>query len=98
MSDYILPHSYPLEDDRLMVMAKMLDPHMRFRLSWLGPLEGWKCLEVGAGNSTTSQWLADQVSLITPALWKETMALFDNPSFWTWQNSFVATSIRKPAT
>jgi hypothetical protein len=38
------------------------------------------------------------VSLITPALWKETMALFDNPSFWTWQNSFVATSIRKPAT
>jgi hypothetical protein len=60
MSDYILPHSDPLEDDRLMVMSKMLDPHMRFRLSWLGPLEGWKCLEVGAGNSTTSQWLADR--------------------------------------
>ncbi len=61
MSDYILPHSDPLEDDRLMVMSKMLDPHMRFRLSLLGPLEGWKCLEVGAGNGTMSQWLADQV-------------------------------------
>jgi hypothetical protein len=36
--------------------------------------------------------------LITRALWNETMALFDNPSFWTWQNSFVATSARKPAT
>jgi ubiquinone/menaquinone biosynthesis C-methylase UbiE len=54
MSDYILPHSDPLEDDRLMVMSKMLDPHMRFRLSLLGPLEGWKCLEVGAGNGTMS--------------------------------------------
>lgn len=40
MSDYILPHSDPLEDDRLMVMSKMLDPHMRFRISLLGPLEG----------------------------------------------------------
>ena len=44
-----------------MVMSKMLNPHMRFRLSLLGPLEGWKCLEVGAGNGTMSQWLADQV-------------------------------------
>jgi 2-polyprenyl-3-methyl-5-hydroxy-6-metoxy-1,4-benzoquinol methylase len=60
MSDYILPHSDPLKNDRLMVMSKMLDPHMRFRLSLLGPLEGWKCLEAGAGNGTMSQWLADQ--------------------------------------
>jgi hypothetical protein len=50
MSDYILPHSDPLEDDRLIVMSKMLDPHMHFRLSRLGPPEGWKCLEVGAAD------------------------------------------------
>lgn len=35
--------------------------------------------------------------LITPALWQEVMALFEKPSFWTWQNCFVATSARKPA-
>jgi hypothetical protein len=49
----------------------------------------------------TFEELREQIlasGLITRALWKETMALFDNPSFWTWQNSFVATSARKPAT
>lgn len=61
MSHYILPHSDPLEDDRLALMSKMLDPHMRFRLSQLGLGEGWRCLEVGAGNGTILQWLADQV-------------------------------------
>lgn len=61
MSDYILPHSDPHEDGRLVLMSKMLDPHMRFRLSGLGLGEGWRCLEVGAGNGTISQWLADQV-------------------------------------
>ena len=35
--------------------------------------------------------------LIGPTAWRETMALFDNPGFWTWQNSYVTTSGRKPA-
>ncbi|WP_158008257.1 class I SAM-dependent methyltransferase [Methyloceanibacter methanicus] len=61
MTDYILPHSDPLEDDRLMLMSKMLDPYTRFRISQLGLGAGWKCLEVGAGNGTISQWLADRV-------------------------------------
>jgi SAM-dependent methyltransferase len=35
--------------------------------------------------------------LIGPTAWRETMALFDNPGFWTWQNAYVTTSGRKPA-
>ena len=61
MSDYVLPHSNPLEDNRLTLMSEMLDPHMRFRLAQLGVGEGWKCLEVAAGNGTVSQWLAEKV-------------------------------------
>ena len=34
--------------------------------------------------------------LIGPTAWNETMALFDNPQFWTWQNSYVTTTGRKP--
>ena len=61
MSDYVLPHSNPLEDDRLTLMSEMLDPYMRFRLKQLGVREGWKCLEVAAGNGSISQWLAEKV-------------------------------------
>ena len=35
--------------------------------------------------------------LISDTVWRETMALLDNPRFWTWQNSYVATSGRTPA-
>jgi SAM-dependent methyltransferase len=61
MPDYVLPHSNPLEDERLTVMSDMLDPHMRFRLEQLGVGEGWKCVEVAAGNGSVSQWLAETV-------------------------------------
>lgn len=33
--------------------------------------------------------------LIGRTCWDETMALFDNAGFWTWQNSYVTTSGRK---
>ena len=61
MSDYVLPHSNPVEDERLAIMSAMLDPQMRFRLGQLGVGQGWKCLEVAAGNGTVSQWLAERV-------------------------------------
>jgi SAM-dependent methyltransferase len=35
--------------------------------------------------------------LIGRAVWDEAIALFDNAQFWTWQNSYVATSARKPS-
>lgn len=61
MSEYVLPHANPQESDRLKVMSNMLDPQMCFRLTQLGVQEGWKCLEVAAGNGTISRWLADKV-------------------------------------
>jgi len=35
--------------------------------------------------------------LVSQTVWSEAMALFDNEHFWTWQNSYVTTSGRKPA-
>ena len=61
MSQYVLPHSNPQEDDRLALMSRMLDPHVRFRLEQAGVGKGWRCLEVAAGNGTISAWLADKV-------------------------------------
>ncbi len=34
--------------------------------------------------------------LVGPTAWSEAMALFDNPQFWTWQNSYVTTTGQKP--
>ena len=54
MADYVLPHTIPQEDERLTLMSRMLDPQMFFRLEQLGVAEGWRCLEVGAGNGSVS--------------------------------------------
>ena len=35
--------------------------------------------------------------LVGRTAWSEAMALFDNARFWTWQNSYVTTSARRPA-
>jgi SAM-dependent methyltransferase len=61
MTAYVLPHSIPQEDERLTLMSHMLDPQMCFRLEQLGVAEGWRCLEVGAGNGSISHWLAQKV-------------------------------------
>jgi SAM-dependent methyltransferase len=61
MADYVLPHTIPQEDERLTLMSRMLDPQMFFRLEQLGIAEGWRCLEVGAGNGSVSYWLAERV-------------------------------------
>jgi hypothetical protein len=42
-------------------MSRMLDPQMCFRLEQLSVAEGWRCLDVGAGNGSISHWLTDKV-------------------------------------
>jgi len=61
MANYVLPHAIPQEDERLSLMSRMLDPQLFFRLEQLGVAEGWRCLEVAAGNGSVSQWLAERV-------------------------------------
>lgn len=61
MADYVLPHSIAQEDERLALMSRMLDPQLFFRLERLGVGPGWRCLEVGAGAGSVSQWLAERV-------------------------------------
>lgn len=61
MLKYILPHTIPQEDKRLTLMSCVLDPCTFFRLEQTGIGEGWKCLEVGAGNGSVSHWLCDKV-------------------------------------
>ncbi len=61
MESYSLPHDLEGEPDRLGLMSQMLDPHLFFRLSQVGVQEGWRCLEVGAGNGSVSRWLSETV-------------------------------------
>ena len=61
MTDYMFPHSWPYERERLALMSAMLDPHTLFRIDRLGLTEGWRCLELGAGNGSISKELAARV-------------------------------------
>jgi SAM-dependent methyltransferase len=59
--DYILGNSSAGEYERLDLMSKMLDSRTRASLLALGLREGWKCLELGGGNGSITEWLCRQV-------------------------------------
>lgn len=61
MATYVWQHDLTNEPERLRLMSRMLDPSSRYHLQSIGVGPGWRCLEVGAGNGSVSQWLAEQV-------------------------------------
>jgi 2-polyprenyl-3-methyl-5-hydroxy-6-metoxy-1,4-benzoquinol methylase len=61
MIGYVWQHDLKHESDRLRLMSGLLDPSSRFHLLRTGVTAGWRCLEIGAGNGSLSQWLAERV-------------------------------------
>src|SRR5271157_2063025 len=62
MSGYVLPHNLAGEKQRLGLMSELLDPLHRSHIEQLGLQAGWRCLEVGCGNGSISEWLASRVA------------------------------------
>jgi SAM-dependent methyltransferase len=62
MNEYILPHDLAGERQRLALMSELLDPMHRSHIERLGLRPGWRCLEVGCGNGSVSEWLARRVN------------------------------------
>src|SRR5215475_3607461 len=61
MTKYVWQHRLKGEPDRLRLMSDLLDPSSEFHLLRIGITAGWRCLEIGAGNGSLSQWLAQRV-------------------------------------
>jgi SAM-dependent methyltransferase len=61
MPAYILPHDLTGERQRLTLMSQLLDPFERSHIERLGLRQGWGCVEVGCGNGSIAQWLAERV-------------------------------------
>src|SRR4051794_30978505 len=64
MREYTLPHKLVGEQQRLALMSELLDPVERAHLARLGVGPGWRCLELGCGNGSIAQALAE---LVAPA-------------------------------
>lgn len=62
MTQYVWQHELKGEPDRLRLMSNILDASSRYHLARIGVASGWRCLEIGAGNGSLSQWLATQVA------------------------------------
>lgn len=62
VTEYTLPHGASGEAQRLALMSKLLDEGERARIKGLGLRPGWRCFEVGCGNGSVSEWLAEQVA------------------------------------
>lgn len=58
---YVWQHGLGGEPERLRLMSDVLDASSRFHLQQIGVGRGWRCLEVGAGNGSLSEWIARQV-------------------------------------
>ncbi len=61
MTEYVWQHDLEGERERLRLMSDLLDPSSEFHLIRTGVTTGWRCLEIGAGNGSLSQWLAQRV-------------------------------------
>jgi ubiquinone/menaquinone biosynthesis C-methylase UbiE len=61
MHSYMFDNASVAEYDRLDLMSKILDPQTRAALLNLGLREGWRCLELGGGNGSITEWLCDKV-------------------------------------
>src|SRR5262245_50542808 len=61
MSKYVWQHGLKGEVERLRLMSDLLDPSSISHLTRIGVTKGWRCLEIGAGNGSLSQWLAQRV-------------------------------------
>jgi SAM-dependent methyltransferase len=55
---YLFPHTWEGEGERLTSLAAGFDPITRRHLAPLGLAPGWRCLEVGAGTGSIARWLA----------------------------------------
>ncbi len=63
LQPYILDDAATAEYQRLDLMSKILDPWTRGYLRALGVGPGWRCLELGGGNGSITEWLCDTVGL-----------------------------------
>ena len=62
MGEYTLPHELVGEQQRLALMSELLDPVERAHIARLGVRPGWRCLELGCGNGSIAQALAERVA------------------------------------
>ena len=59
--DYAFPHSGENESRRLELLEQHLDPLTKRRLESLGVAKGNRCLEIGGGRGSITQWLSSVV-------------------------------------
>ncbi len=62
MSKYTLSHGLAGEQQRLALMSALLDPFECACIDRLGVRPGWRCLELGCGNGSIAQALAERVA------------------------------------
>jgi SAM-dependent methyltransferase len=62
MNSYILPHGLSGEHQRLALMSVLLDPMELACISRLGIAAGSRCLEIGCGNGSVAEELAQRVA------------------------------------
>ncbi len=62
MGKYVLPHELAGEQQRLALMSVLLDPAEFAHIVRLGLRPGWRCLELGCGNGSIAQGLAERVA------------------------------------
>ncbi len=61
MSSYAFDQGWVHERKRLSLVQHVYDPASIRRLEVLGSMEGWRCLEVGAGAGSIAVWLSRRV-------------------------------------
>ena len=67
MPTYVYDQEWKEERERLAGIERLWDPGSRALLERLGVGEGWRCLEVGAGGGSITEWLAERTGSVVAA-------------------------------
>jgi SAM-dependent methyltransferase len=61
-SRYLLSSTVPADEAQRLAMLSDLTNEATFdRLGSFGPMTGWRCIDIGAGDGSVARWLAGQV-------------------------------------
>lgn len=94
VSKYTYDQEWQEERQRLAGIERLWDPGTRALLEDLGIDEGWRCLEVGAGGGSMSEWLAERVgeggSVLATDVYTKFIEAIERPNVEVRQHDILA--------
>jgi SAM-dependent methyltransferase len=98
---YLFDHKWQAERERLAKIEAALDPQTIGYLETIGVGTGWRCLEIGAGGGSMTDWLCRRVGpsgkVVATDLETQFLAALDHPQLEIRRHNIVSDELEQEA-